>query len=387
MSGRWRNRWGTAAAATMAMVVVLWITAGEAVAQEGASIEWGDERQRLEDKSREELEEEGFEFEDIFEERERAYATLFAMTAGVVVPGAGHWQLEDSRTGLSLVALDLSALALITAGTVLSLKPTERAVIDDRRYELWFGGMGLLGTSWLIDIFGTAYRDDLGIPSSTRRQAGLGVEARYEFVRPRDLTLRHMWTTEAQFRSRSLEGELGTSQEFGWGMSDYFVSGRWFPQVSRDGQTRLGLGVSGRMARYRIDLPFQRADGAVHAGGDLNLGRLVSHLEEMHLGLRIGVGMRGQRDQDQEVWSNWREEAWLVPMRLELALNVTDPLRLTVGFERGHRDWLEPQASRVGHPTVEVRYRSTERVDLHFQSYFGQGTGLGAGVRFWFGEP
>ncbi len=385
-----RGVWAKGISAGVVFLLALGVMGGWAAAEEGGSEEmeprWEQERRTLEDMSREELEEEGFVFEDTLQERQRAHATLFAMTAGAVVPGAGHWQLDDSRTAISLVVVDATALALITAGTVLAIRPTERPAIDDRRYEMWFAGTGLLGTSWLVDIFGTAYRDDLGIPESTRRQRGWGVGARYEYVRPRELTLRHMWTTELTLRSRHLEGQLGMSQEFGWGMSDYFVEGRWFPLVSRDGRTRLGLQASGRVARYRMDEPFQRIDGVGRLVGELDLGRLIGHLDQMQVGVSIGAGARGERVLVDDQWPDYEQQALLVPMRMELALNLTDPLRLIVGYERGERNWLEPQASRLGHPTVELRYRSTERIDLHFQSYFGQGTGLGAGLRFWFGE-
>lgn len=344
------------------------------------------ERRSLAEMSRTELEEQGFVFEDTLTQRERAHATVFAMTAGAVVPGAGHWHLDDSRTGLALVVVDVSALALLSAGGVLALRPTGYRGIDERRRELWFLGTGLLATSWLTDIVGTAYRDELGIPTSTRRDVGWGVTTGYEYLRPPELTMRHLATVSAGLRTRHLEFEAGTAQELGWGMSDYRVEGRWFPLVGTDRTNRLGVGVEGRFLHYRLDEPFQRADLVVTLDMAFNMGRLFAHLDQMEAGLSVGYGVEGRRWLDDDEWTPMGRKGALIPMRMHLAFNVTDPLRLEMAMQRGTRHWLEPEPSRVGVPEISMSYRSADRFDLLFTAIFGRGSGVEAGLRFWFGE-
>lgn len=353
--------------------------------REGALADPG--RRSLDQMSRAELEERGFVFEDTLTQRERAHATVFAMTAGAVVPGAGHWHMDDSRTAFALLAVDLSALALLSAGTFLALRPTGYRAIDDRRREMWFLGTGLLASSWMTDIVGTAYRDELGIPTSTRRDVGWGLTVGYEYLRPPDLTLRHLSTVSASVHTRHLELEAGTAQELGWGMSDYRVEGRWFPLVGADSTNRLGVGLSGRFVHYRLDEPFQRADLVLKLDMAFNMGRLFTHLDQMEVGLSVGYGIEGRRRlDDEERWTPLSREGSLIPMRMHLAFNFTDPLRLEVALQRGMRHWLEPELSRVGIPLISLSYRSADRLDLLFTSMFGRGSGLGAGLRFWFGE-
>lgn len=348
-----------------------------------------DDRARvsLTEMTREQLIEEGFVFEDTVTQRARAHATIFALTAGAVVPGAGHWHMDDSRTALALLATDLTAFTAIGTGLVLALRGNDDSSVAARRRELWFLGTGLLGTSWLIDIFGTAYRDDLGIPSSSRRESGIGVGVRYEHWRPDDLSLRHLGSAEFTARSSNAELVARTSQELGWGMSDYEVTGQWYPLTSTRGMTRLGLGLTGRYIHYRLDRPFQRTDAIADIRTSLNLGQLFTHLDMMSVGFSAGIGLRGRRlPNGQGGWTSLEHDDTLLPMRMFLALNMTDQLRLKTAYERGIGNWVERSPDRVGVPTIYLTYRSRDRVDLQFSSSIGNGVGVSAGLRFWFGE-
>ncbi len=402
----WSSRRGVIACLSVMLGLLLVPAQATAATQEGedaASVQEEDDqgegqldegltepgRRAIEELSQQELEDQGFVFESTITQRERAHATVFAMTAGAVVPGAGHWHLDDSRTALALVATEISALALLSTGAFLSLSPTGRPAIDDRRREMFFLGTGLLGTRRIVDIVGTAYRDELGIPRSTSRRVGWGVQAGYEYLRPPDLSMRHLSSVGGVFRTRHMSLEAGTAQELGWGMSDYHAEGRWFPLVGTDPTNRFGVGLRGRFLHYRLDEPFQRADAAFFVEGAFNMGRLFTHLDQMEGGMLVGYGVEGRRridDEQDDQWTPLTQEATLIPMRMYLAFNFIDPLRLEVSLQRGMRHWLEPVPSRIGVPSLDVTYRSADRLDLLFSSIFGTGTGVGAGLRFWFGE-
>lgn len=338
--------------------------------------------------SRSELQEAGFVFEDMLDLQARAQATLFAMTAGSILHGAGHWKLGDNRTALALLGMEGVALSLIASGTVLALNPTEIPALDERRRDLWYLGAGLLGMSWLIDIFGTAYHDDLGIPTATAREVGWGGGLSYEYWRPNNLSLRHVASAHAAVKTRRLHLEGTSAQELGYGMSDYAVTGRWFPLIGTSLQTRLGLELSTRFLQYRLDNPYERGDFSLSLVGSLDLGRLFPHLAQMSAGFELGLGARAYRFPLERVdgWTKWRYGGWFLPFRLFLALNLTDALRLQIAFERQQGYWLEQKRGRIGVPTVEFTYRSTRRLDLNFFATFGDGFALGAGLAFWFGE-
>lgn len=354
---------------------------------------WDDEardassRRTIGEMNRQELEQSGFVFEDTLTQRYRAHATLFALTAGAVVHGAGHRQLGDSRTAWFLVGMEAAALALIGGGVALALNPTGNGYFDDRRRDLWQVGVGLLGMSWLIDIFGTAYRDDLGVPASTARDQGWGMGVRYEYWRPRGLALRHLATVDGALGQRHFQIQGRTSQELGYGMSDYEVIGRWFPFVGADSDTRAGLELGGRFLQYRLDDPFERVDATLQIDASINLGRIFGHLDNMTAGMVMGLGIRGYRFPDLDDGLTPLSFAGLyVPIRMFLALNLTDQLRFRASFERWQGGWLERSRGRIGVPKLEFTYRSTDRLDLEFFSAFGNGIALGAGLRIWLGE-
>ncbi len=335
----------------------------------------------------EELREAGFVFEDTLSDRSRAHATIFALFAGSVVHGAGHWQLEDSRTALSLLALELIGLSMLGTGMVLGVRGTGIAEVDARRRELWFLGAGLLGTSWLVDIFGTAYRDDLGIPPSTANHVGVGGALRYDYWRPAGLSMRHVATAELYGRTRHLHVEGRTSQELGYGMSNYEVRGRWYPVVGFSPETRFGIEAHGAYLQYRLDDPFERLDARLLATSSLNLGRLYQHLDQMTVGLDLGVGVRGYRLPDGlGEWSPMSYSGWYLPMRMFMALNLTSQLRFQASFERGMGSWLQRSRGRIGVPELALTYRSTENLQLLFALRGGNGVGIGLGLKLWFGE-
>ena len=356
--------------------------------EQPGDLERDGDRDDLQTMSRQQLEEQGFVFEDTLTERERAHATLFALTAGVILPGAGHWHLDDASTAMTLVGVDLAALGLIGTGVFLAVRPSGITPIDRRRREMWFLGTGMLATTWLVDIFGTAYRDELGIPASTRRYQGWGVGLNYHFWRPRDRSLRHVSSANFRLRNPSFDLNVRTSQELGLGMSDYEVDARWYPFVGTTPETRAGIGVAAQYMHYRLDEPFRRTELEAKAHASLNLGRVAGHLDRMTAGLAAGVAVRDHRQvgDEQDYGPLFSAPTWRIPMTLFLELNLTEQLRLQTSYQRNTTHLLGLHDTAIGIPTAELTYRSTERIDLKFSTAFGEGLGVGAGIEGWFGE-
>lgn len=354
---------------------------------ERGEVQEGPGRRTLSAMGREELEESGFVFENTLEDRSRAHATVFALAAGAVVHGAGHWQLEDRRTAFFLLGMELVGLSLIGGGTALALNPTGVTHLDERRRDLWFLGIGVLGTSWMIDIAGTAFRDDLGIPPPTSREIGWGVGLGYEYWRPRDLSLRHLSTAQLSAKTERFHLEGRTSQELGYGMSDYEMTGRWFWLRGPSRESRLGLEMIGRYLTYRLDEPFERTDAQLNLTASLNMGRFFAHLDQLSIGGKIGAGIRGYRFVGTEGdWRGLTYAGWYLPMEVFVALNLTSQLRMDLSFQRWQGDWLERSRGRIGVPRLGWTYRSTERLDLNFFFSMGDGVAAGAGLQFWIGE-
>lgn len=345
------------------------------------------ERRSLDELSREELEELGFVFEDILTERERAHATIFGMTAGIVVPGAAHWFLDDTPTALALAGNDLIGWTLLASGVGLALNPTGHRRLDDARHDLWFGGIGMLGASWLIDVFGSAYRDDLGIPQSTRREAGYGAGLSYRYWQPAGVDLRHMVAADVGVRGRNYDIEVSIGQGLDMGMSDLGAVVQWFPLVGPSPTTRLGVEMSGRYRWMDFDVSRRRGDAAAMVRGSVDLGRFSPHLDQLTVGAAAGGRLPVIRATDEQGRpGDHRIGRWRVPLEMSMALNLTDQLRFDISWERNTGHWLQRSSGQLGVPGFGLDYRSTDHLDLRFFGAFGNGVGFGAGLRAWFGE-
>lgn len=346
--------------------------------------------QSLEGRTREELEDQGFEFVSTVEQRRRAHATLLAASAGVILHGVGHWHLKEPSTAYFLAGAELVGLTTVAGGAVLKLRPTGNAQLDQFSNELLFLGIATLSSSWLIDVLGTAFHDELGVPSSTRRDHGLGLHLGYEYIRPENLSLRHVAAAQAYWRRRHYDLDLRVAQELGLGMSDYKLRGIWRPWVAAAAQTSVGVALQGGLVQYRLDLPYERARVALSAVGTINLGRLFAHLDQMTLTAEAGFALRSFRFVPGSAGASgtegWRWGGWGVPLKVELGLNLTDELRFLAALERGQGDWMLTSNSRIGVPVFHILYRSARRLDLRFFAAFGDGVSAGAGLAFWLGE-
>ncbi|TXD39427.1 hypothetical protein FRC98_03255 [Lujinxingia vulgaris] len=344
----------------------------------------------LDGRTREELEARGFEFVSTVEQRRRAHATLLAASAGLVLHGVGHWHLQEPSTAYFLAGAELVGLTTIAGGAVLKLRPTGNPQLDQFSNELLFLGIATLGSSWLIDVLGTAYHDKLGVPTSTRRDHGLGLHLGYEYIRPENLSLRHVAAAQAYWRRRAYDLDLRVAQELGLGMSDYQLRGVWRPWVAAAAQTSVGVALQGGIIQYRLDLPYERARVALSAVGSINLGRLFPHLDQMTLTAEAGVAVRTFRFAPGSAGATgtegWRWGGWGVPLKVELGLNLTEELRFLAALERGQGDWMLTSNSRIGVPVFHILYRSARRLDLRFFAAFGDGVSAGAGLAFWLGE-
>ncbi|RVU48458.1 hypothetical protein EA187_03210 [Lujinxingia sediminis] len=353
----------------------------------------GPESQRgksLEGRTREELEAQGFEFVSTVEQRRRAHATLLAASAGLILHGVGHWHLKEPSTAYFLAGAELVGLTTIAGGIVLNLRPTGNARLDQFSNELLFLGIATLGSSWFIDVLGTAFHDELGVPSSTRRDHGLGLHLGYEYIRPDNLSMRHVAAAQAYWRRRNYDLDLRVAQELGLGMSDYKLRGVWRPWVAAAAQTSVGVALQSGLVQYRLDLPYERARVALSAVGTINLGRLFPHLDQMTLSAEAGLAVRTFRFAPGSAGASgtegWRWGGWGVPLKVELGLNLTEELRFLAALERGQGDWILTSNSRIGVPVFHILYRSARRLDLRFFAAFGDGVSAGAGLAFWLGE-
>ncbi|RAL25236.1 hypothetical protein DL240_03225 [Lujinxingia litoralis] len=378
------------AALGLALLMTFSSTSGWAQAPEGPADGLAPQEERgdaLQGRDRAALEAEGFVFESTVEQRQRAHATLLAASAGLVVHGVGHWYLEEPRTAYFLAGTELVGLTMLAGGLVLKLRPTGAPNVDRFDNDLLFLGISTLGSSWMVDVLGTAYHDNLGVPTSTRRHHGLGIHLGYEYIRPTNLSMRHVAAAQAYWRRRTYDIDLRVAQELSLGMSDYRLGGVWRPWVAASPETSIGVALQGGFLQYRLDRPYERLRGAVGVVGSLNLGRLFPHLDQMALGAQVGLALRAFRFSPESLTgTGWRWGGWTVPMRVQLGLNLTDELRFLAAFERGQGDWLLSSNSRIGVPVFRLHYRSTSRLDLRFFAAFGDGVSAGAGLVFWAGE-
>ncbi|MFU8803077.1 MAG: hypothetical protein ACNA8W_04630 [Bradymonadaceae bacterium] len=189
-----------------------------------------EERKSLTVMTREELSEDGFVFGDDLGRGSRARAIVLAATAGLVVHGVGHWYVNDRQT--ALVLMGMQGLSMAMLGTALGgyLWGQDNAWGSSRVISpLILVGGGLFVLSYLIDVVGTIYSDELGLPENTHRTRGISVVARYTYIKPDHVFLRHFLLGEVRLDLGRFYGATRTLQEVGLDLSTYGATVGWRP--------------------------------------------------------------------------------------------------------------------------------------------------------------
>lgn len=340
----------------------------------------------LEEMSVEEAKQAGFIFGDQKLEDSRATAIFMAATAGLLLHGAGHWYVDESNTALYLVIAEGVSLGII--GSAFLWRWLSDASSASQVYfgPALYTGLGLFAMSYLLDLIGTA---QLGMLDNTRRTRGISVEADYQY-----LGLEELSSGSLQLLSASTTFDFGalyfggrTDQDISFETALYgaTLGGRpWRGPFTHD---FVFAEAQGEWLNYGGIGRFRRLSGQVRAGVSFELGHWLSHLRRVALGASIGYGrhwyalpVASSRQLEHAISVSY------IPVETFLHVNLTERLNARMAYEYRQGDFIQTARPGLGLASLELLYRSTNRLDLVVRGQLSGGFSLSGGLRLWLWE-
>ena len=342
----------------------------------------------LESMTLEEAREAGFVFGSDEEEESRTSATLMAATAGLVVHGAGHWHMKESRTAGILLATELTGLAL--AGSALTWQALSDGSPASRVFAgpAVFAGSGLFAVSYLADIMGTVQSVELGLPQNDGRLRGVSGHAEYSFLRldgypGSTLQLLTVGAT-ADLGFGYLEAE--TAQDVYLDTSRYGADLGWRFWRGPGRHNFVFVEVEGDALQFRGVGPFTRFGLVAELGLSFDVGQLISQLRHLVVGSSIGWGRHWYQLPDAEEELGGAYHSDFIPFEMFMSLNLNDQLNARLSYKRRDGAFLQSDSRLLGMAGAELTFRTGSAADLILRAEAGGGYALSTGLRVWFWE-
>ncbi len=335
----------------------------------------------LEERSREELVSQGFVFEDAASAQSRAVGTLLGATAGLVLRGIGHWYVDDYVTAASLLGVHVLSLGLIGTSIGLNAWGDSTGWADSTMYL----GTGLFVLSYAVDVLGTAYSDELGLPQNTAEPRRLGLQLRYTYIQDDWHDLRHMINGEIKADFSAVFGSLRTVQDVYLDLSSYGGLFGWRVWQGTSKLTWAAVELEGDFQFWKGARPQERVEGSVLLGTSLDLGDLFRHLEHFAVGLHVGIGQRyvSYRATADQPRSDWKGTRGYIPMELFTHMNLSESLNARFAYSRWRNYYLQTNEGFTGLSSIEFVYKSADNLDLVFRGELGSGFALSAALNLW----
>lgn len=340
-----------------------------------------DSSRSLEDRSREELVAQGFVFEDTASAQSRAVGTLLGATAGLVLRGIGHWYVDDYPTAASLLGVHVLSLGLIGTSIALNAMGDASGLADSAMYL----GTGLFVLSYAVDVLGTAYSDELGLPNNTREPRRLGLQLRYTYIQDDWHELNHLINGELKGDFQTVFGSLRTVQDVYLDLSSYGGMFGWRAWQGTSRLTWAALELESDFQFWKGTRPQERLEVSVLLGSSLDLGDIFRHLEHFAVGIHIGIGQRyvSYRATAEQSGSGWERSQSYIPMELFTHLNLSESLNARFAYSRWRNYYLHTNEGFTGLSSIEFVYKSADNLDLVFRGELGSGFALSAALNLW----
>lgn len=199
-------------------------------------------------------------------------ATVTAVLTGFVLPGSGHFAAGDRKTGRRLLLLGAAGAGLAAAGAATVLYTNGNRHVSQFGIPLLVSGVGVLGASWLADIYGAATG---GVTRGERAPARASVTAGYGHVSDPQFSYAHFAVAEARF-------ELGRLS---------VLPSLWAAADADNQRARL-------MARYALWRNSRDSHFSIEVGGTnhrFGTERFTTRVFESALTSRFNLGLFGPR--------------------------------------------------------------------------------------------
>lgn len=324
----------------------------------------------------------------------RALATGAAIFPGALVHGAGHLALGKPQTGTRLlVAEGVGLVLLVSSGVALALTGANRWIAGPTA-AVAIGGAGLLGGSWLADVYGSA------VPESSRGQAPklapvLVSELGHRYVYDPQFRYRHFVYERVDLRFWRLRLEPSAWFSLDDSNARYRFAGAYrfagpLPNRAADDGSFLDLELAATEHRFDSD-GFRTLTGEALLGGRLDLVRADAALHGTFAELGLGWGLSAV-DYDVPGLGLGTDHDQLLLARFAFGVYLGDPHgrggEARVYYDHRHDDFaagmkLTGLGSGVaGHFGVDARFFFGENWGVAADAQVGSAYLMGASLLF-----
>lgn len=335
----------------------------------------------LSEKSKEDLRDEGFVFGDDANLSTSSTATLVALIAGLPIHGIGHFWIDDSRTGNTLlIAEGISIVTMAAAGTYIWLDSSSSSASGwmSSVFEL---GLSSFAIGYLLDVIGTIQGVDREFTLNTRNSQRYTAEAGYGFLSTEEIPTRHLlnFGLGADFGAFYTKLDATSDIEVA-SLSGSLLLGTRFLRLRP--QSFIFVEAKGEVFGFREAGPFWRSTVEGRLGGSLDMGTFFTQLNQVAVGFWVGYGQDFLRFEEDFAVDFEGGSAFLTQQAF-IHFNATENLNIFFGHGR-HPSWYIPAVNRfVGTTDVEIRYR-TNFGRLKVGATIGSGLGLSIGGQMGF---
>lgn len=349
--------------------------------------------------TREQLSQAGFRFGDYSGARRRSTAFLWALLPGMILHGAGHLYLEEQETAIALILMEVGGLGMIGLGALLPLVTRGRAASSATARPLFYSGMGLLISSYMIDVVGVIRGEAPLIYASPLKRVGVSVEIDYQFMLARFYPMRNILQAELGVDTGRFQLRANTLQDVSLLTSRYGGVLGWRIWQLEGTENQVFVEGGANLLQFRDIGRFQRLEAGAQLGGVLDLGVISPHLRKVYFGMRGGYAYQlhafpealvpevdVQNDSPPPLqWSD--RGVGLIPLEVFGGMSFSDKFHVQLSYARHDGEFLHDVSRLLGVPGIHMDYRSARNFDLTFDAHYGAGFMIGAGLRIWLYAP
>ncbi|MEE2757749.1 MAG: hypothetical protein VYA30_13925 [Myxococcota bacterium] len=214
-----------------------------------------------------------------------------AVFPGVVFHGLGHIYTEDYGVALSLFAVEILGIGMMTASQVLNSKYGGSSKTAPAEQALSHVGFILFMASWAADVIGS-YKGSAPFTILDKRADGTRLGIRYRFAENPLNRFRHHFVLSVSFETHRLSIQPWLDLEASLERRELGIEASMLTVGESRLKNHLSLGIRGaRLENHPDGWANQSFMGFIDTRFDL--GRWISTLKKFFLFNRIGYGFSG----------------------------------------------------------------------------------------------
>lgn len=327
-----------------------------------------------------ELEKEGY----IFEREEEVYndttSVILALTLGMFAHGSGHFYAGDSKTGFTLLGMEILSLSLLTGALIADANSEgeNTAIIA----PLMQAGFSLFVFSYLADVVGSISGPKAALAAKPwRDNETLDFSALYNFTASRGSPYRHALNARLELDTRFVDLSAATIQEVFLETSDYQGSAQ-VHYSSSAGHSKVGAEIFAEYLVHSGRGPFSKTSGNVRAIAQLDLGDFFKQLRGFVIGIEAGFGMNWWSFANDENQFVVQKTGNYYPIDFYASAQLTPKLHISGGYGYTKNPTISPITSLLGVAHLETSFETTKLLKLLFEVQVGDGFSgsLGASI-------